>query len=91
MQTNYKELEFLLINGLIAGHDVGITPNEFKELCLNIPQNERDNAKTFFRSIVDKLSVCTGEIPHRIDGTGQELSDEDWKQQHYLLINRFFQ
>jgi len=91
MVTDYKELEFLLVNGLITGHDVGITPNEFREMCSDIPEEEKEDAKTFFRSIVDRYSVCSDEFPFRIDGTGKELSNEGWKQQHYLMIDKLFQ
>jgi len=91
MRTNYKELEFLLVNGIIAGHDVGITPYEFKKLCVEIPKYEKEGAKAFFCNIVNKYSVCNDKIPYRIDGTGQEVSDEDWRLRHYLIINKFFQ
>jgi len=91
MATNYKELEFVFVNGIIAGHDVGVTHNEFKEMCTSIPDNEKEDAKIFFHSIIDRYSVCSSEILYRIDGTGQELSGKDWKQQHYLMIDKFFQ
>ena len=91
MATDYETLEFILINGRIAGHDAGVTPYEFKEMCMGIPANEKEDVKTSFRSIVDRYSICNDEILYRIDGTQQEISDEDWKQQHYLMIDKFFQ
>jgi hypothetical protein len=76
---------------MIAGYDVGITFNEFREYCLNIPENEKDDAKSFFRSIVDKYAVCNDEILYRIDGTQKDVSEEDWKQENYSMIDRLFQ
>lgn len=85
-EERFEQIKFVVINGLIAGHDVGFDFTDMREWCKGVPEDQVNKVKQLLYYLVDDLS----HEAFRVDGDN-DCSREEWRTKNGKWIEEVFE